>query len=179
MKGCDAETREVLEQGVSNVSPRFDDMHRPRHTNGQGMSGLQVGSREGSIEPQKCGRWGVREKRSIVRHHSLIIMNTDANFCTLTMVKIVSPNTWQMMFFLNPFDALIPKIQFSFFANFGSESRLSVLLGIRGSCQFSPFWERGGSNHEALLTPTNLSCKPGCSKMVSKEFGNSMVVSRF
>ena len=28
------------------------------------------------------------------------------------------PNTWQMMTFLNPLEALIPKIPFSFFADF-------------------------------------------------------------
>ena len=34
------------------------------------------------------------------------------------MVNFFSPNTWQMMSFLNPLDALIPKMPFSFFADF-------------------------------------------------------------
>ena len=33
-----------------------------------------------------------------------------------------SPKTWQMMIFLNPLDALVPKIPFSFFAEFVSGS---------------------------------------------------------
>ena len=35
------------------------------------------------------------------------------------MVNFFPPNPWQMMTFLNPLDALIPKIPFSFFAEFG------------------------------------------------------------
>ena len=53
------------------------------------------------------------------------------------MVRIFfSPNTWQMMTFLNPLDALIPKIPFSFFADLWvwvtSEARGSVSLGFGG-----------------------------------------------
>ena len=47
------------------------------------------------------------------------------------------------MTFLNPLDALIPKIPFSFFSNFWvwatSEARGSVSVGFSGSCQLSPF----------------------------------------
>ena len=47
-----------------------------------------------------------------------------------------SPNTWQMMVFLNPLDALIPKIPFSFFSEFWvrvtSGARGSVSLGFGG-----------------------------------------------
>ena len=61
------------------------------------------------------------------------------------------------MTFLNPLDALIPKIQFSFFANFGvqvtSEAPGSVSVGYWGSCQLSPFWGRGRSSQGALSTP--------------------------
>ena len=46
------------------------------------------------------------------------------------MVKFFPPNTWHMMTFLNPLDALIPKILFSFLADFSvwvtSEARGSV-----------------------------------------------------
>ena len=59
--------------------------------------------------------------------------------------------------FLNSLDALIPKIPFSFFADFGSRSLPrpggQVSLGFRGSHKLSPFWGRGGSSHGALLTP--------------------------
>ena len=62
------------------------------------------------------------------------------------------------MTFLNPLDALIPKIPFSFFFPiFGSRSPPgpggSVLVGFWGSCQLSPFWGRGGSGRRALSTP--------------------------
>ena len=47
-----------------------------------------------------------------------------------------SPNPWQMMTFLNPLDALIPKIPFPFFAEFWvrvtSEARGSVSVGFGG-----------------------------------------------
>ena len=68
------------------------------------------------------------------------------------MVKcFFPPNLWQMMTFLNPLDALIPKIPFSFFADFSvwvtSEARGSVSVGFWGSCQLSPFggevWQEG------------------------------------
>ena len=55
----------------------------------------------------------------------------------------LSPNIWQMMTFLNPLDALIPKIPFSFFADFWvwvtSEAWGSVSVGFWGSRQLSPF----------------------------------------
>ena len=72
------------------------------------------------------------------------------------MVKIFfSPNTWQMMTFLNPLTALIPKIQFSFFADFGlwvtSEARGSVSVGFWGSRQLSAFG--GGGLASGLYRP--------------------------
>ena len=49
-----------------------------------------------------------------------------------------------MMTFLNPLDALIPKIPFSFFAKFRvratSGARGSVSAGFWGARQLSPFW---------------------------------------
>ena len=73
------------------------------------------------------------------------------------------PNIWQMMIFLNPLDALISKIPFSFFADFWvrvtSEARGSVSVGFGGSRQLSPLWGGGGSSHGALLTPLPLQSK--------------------
>ena len=61
--------------------------------------------------------------------------------------KLFHPNPWQMMTFLNPLDALIPKTPFSFFAEFWvrvtSEAQGSVSLGFWGPRQLSPFWGRG------------------------------------
>ena len=57
------------------------------------------------------------------------------------MVKKFSANAWQMITFLNPIDALIPKIPFSFFAVFWvqvtSGARGSVSVGFWGPCQLS------------------------------------------
>ena len=73
------------------------------------------------------------------------------------MVKKNSPNTWQMMTFLNPLDALIPKILFSFFADFWDgvtpEARRSVSVGFWEARQLNPFWGRGGSSQRALSSP--------------------------
>ena len=59
------------------------------------------------------------------------------------------------MTFLNPLDALIPKIPFSFFPDFcvwvTSEARGSVSVGFWGSCQLSPFW--GGVRPEGSIDP--------------------------
>ena len=53
--------------------------------------------------------------------------------------KNFSPNLWQMMAFLNPLDALIPKIPFSFLADFWvwvtPEARRSVSVGFWGARQ--------------------------------------------
>ena len=59
------------------------------------------------------------------------------NFLSIKMVNFFSPNVWQMMTSLNPLDALIPKIPFSFFADFWvwvtSEAWGSVSVGLWGS----------------------------------------------
>ena len=64
------------------------------------------------------------------------------------MVKFFLTNTWQMMIFLNPFDALIPKIAFSFPAEFWvwvtSGARGSVSVGFWGGRQLSLFFGGGG-----------------------------------
>ena len=79
-----------------------------------------------------------------------------------------SPNIWQMMTFLNPLDALIPKIPFPFFADFRvwvtSEARGSVSVGFWGSCQLSPFWGRGCLARGLYQPPPAppMHCKPGC-----------------
>ena len=64
------------------------------------------------------------------------------------MVKIFSPNTWQMILFLNPLDALIPTMPFSFFCRTWGPGRLRCLgisLGrILGGPSIEPF---GGGAH--------------------------------
>ena len=66
------------------------------------------------------------------------------------------PNTWQMMTFLNPLDALIPKIPCSFFCRISGPGHLrgpGVSLGrILGVRQLSQFWG-GGASQGALSTP--------------------------
>ena len=69
--------------------------------------------------------------------------------------NVFSSSIWQMMVFLNPFDAMIPKILFSFFAHFWvrvtSEARGSVLGGFWGVRQLSPFW--GGRLAKGFIDP--------------------------
>ena len=65
------------------------------------------------------------------------------------MVNFFPPNIWQMMTFLNPLDALIPKIPFSFFADFGPGlghlRGPGVSLGrIFGVPSIEPFLGEGG-----------------------------------
>ena len=76
-------------------------------------------------------------------------------FLSIKISRFFSPNIWQMMTFLNPLDALIPKIPFSFCPDFWvwvtSEARGSVSVGFGGSCQLSPFF--WGSGRRALSTP--------------------------
>ena len=73
------------------------------------------------------------------------------------MVLFFSSNIWQMMTFLNPLDALIPKIPFSFFPDFGvwvtSKTWGSDSVGFWGPCQLSPFWGRGGVRPEGSIDP--------------------------
>ena len=62
-----------------------------------------------------------------------------------------------MMTFLNPLDALIPKIPFSFFAEFWARvtpgARGSVFVGFWEARQLSPFWGWGGASQRAPLPP--------------------------
>ena len=89
-------------------------------------------------------------------------MNTGAKGAeALKMVKIFSPNIWQMMTFLNSLDALIPKIPFSFFCRFlglghlrGPGVSLVRILGFPSIELF--FWRGGGgggASQGALSTP--------------------------
>ena len=80
------------------------------------------------------------------------------------------------MTFLNPLDALIPKISFSFFADFSiwvtSEARGSVSVGFRGSRQLSPLiWGGGGVRPEGSIDPSPFDCKPGCPCSVVERSG--------
>ena len=94
-----------------------------------------------------------------------MIMNLGAegaeNFVwALEIVNLFSPNPWQMSTFLNPLDALIPKIPFSFLflPNFGSGSppgprgQSREDLGGRGGRQLSP-WGGVRASQRAVLTP--------------------------
>ena len=87
------------------------------------------------------------------------------------MVNFFLTNIWQMMTFLNPLDALIPKIPFSIFADFWvwvtSEAWGSVSVGFLGVLSIEPFWGRGGGACQgALLDPPPSSmdseCASGC-----------------
>ena len=78
-------------------------------------------------------------------------------FDHLKMVDFSSPNTWQIMNFPNPLNGLIPKIPFSFFAEFWvrvtSGPRGSVSVGFWGGRQMSPFWGEGGVQPEGCIDP--------------------------
>ena len=71
---------------------------------------------------------------------------------TMARIKIdqnfFSPNTWQMMTFLNPLDAVIPKIPFSFFVDFWvwvtSEAPEVSLGRILGVLSIEPLLGGGG-----------------------------------
>ena len=62
-----------------------------------------------------------------------------------------------MMTFLNPLDALIPKITFPEFAEFWiriiSGARGSVSVGFRGGCPLSLFFAGGGGLARGLYRP--------------------------
>ena len=143
----------------------------PPKTGGGGVNGApQNWGGGGQWSPPKLGGGGGWEKGSIDRHHQSVIMNSGAEkfFEHSNWSIFFSSNTRQMMTVLNPLDALIPKIPFSFFffADFWvwvtSEAWGSVSVGFWGSCQLSPSWGRGGSSQGALSTPSPLNCKPGC-----------------
>ena len=68
------------------------------------------------------------------------------------MVKFFSPNTRQMMSFLNPLDPLIPKIPFSFFCRILGPGHLWGLGVSLGWDLGGPSIE-GGSNQRAASTP--------------------------
>ena len=66
------------------------------------------------------------------------------------------PNTWQMMIFLNPLDALTPKIPFSLFAEFWvrvTSGDRGVSLGtiFGGSVNFEPFLRWGSVKPEGCI----------------------------
>ena len=49
---------------------------------------------------------------------------------------LFSPNPWQMMTFLNPLDALVPRISFSFFAEFSVRVTSGAWGSVSGGCFF-------------------------------------------
>ena len=79
--------------------------------------------------------------------------------------QFLSPNPWQMMTFLNPLDALIPKIPFSFFAEFWvrvtSGAWGSVPAGFCGGPSIEPFLGDGGEGGvQADASPRNTPKPP-------------------
>ena len=83
-------------------------------------------------------------------------------FLSIENIQFFSPNIWQMMTFLDPLDALIPKkSHFHFLPIFGvwvtSEARGSVSVRFWGSRQLSPFW--GGGLAKGLYRPPPLQFK--------------------
>ena len=74
---------------------------------------------------------------------------------------------WQMMTFLNPLDALIPKIPFSFFADFWvrvTSEAPGVSLGrIFGGPSIEPFWVEGGvlRSFSFLVVTACAACRAG------------------
>ena len=82
-----------------------------------------------------------------------------ANFLTIENGQLFPPpNTWPMMTFLNPLGALIPKIPFSFFAEFRfratSGAQESVSVGLWGGHQLSLL---GGGLARGLYRPPSPS----------------------
>ena len=68
-----------------------------------------------------------------------------------------SLNIWQTMIFLHPLDALIPKIPFSFFANFWvrvtSEARGSLSVGFLEVPSIEPLFGERGVYPEGSIDP--------------------------
>ena len=106
-----------------------------------GKSGFQL---EGRGVNRASQNWGAGFRKRL--RHSSIILNSGAEgariFPSIENGQIFSPNTSQMMIFLKALNTLIPKIQFSFFAEFGpglpSEPRASLGRILAGR-QLSPF----------------------------------------
>ena len=81
-----------------------------------GKSGFHLRGRGGSLERPKTGGGGggEREKGSIERTInqllSILAPKAPKTFLSIENGQSFSPNTWQMMNFLNLLDALFPKI---------------------------------------------------------------------
>ena len=113
-----------------------------------GRSGVRLGG-PGSIEPRKLGLVG-SGNGSI----DSSITNSGAKgahiffFSIQNGKKIFSPGRWQVMTFLNPLDALIPKIPFFFFYRISGSGHLwglGVNLGRSlGGPSIEPFFGGGG-----------------------------------
>ena len=124
-----------------------------------GAVGLSTG---GAIEPPKTGGGGSGKRAQLtgpsISYYELWRQRPRKFFfLRIKIGQFFSRNIWQMISFLNPLDALIPKIPFSFLADFWvrvtSEARGLVSVGFWGSRQLSPFWGRGGASQGALSTP--------------------------
>ena len=83
------------------------------------MSGFHLRGGGGSIEPGGGG--GVQEQGSVDRHHLSVIKNSGAEGAEFFLSKLVNFFPTKYMAnddFSEPLQVLIPKIPFSFFADF-------------------------------------------------------------
>ena len=130
-----------------------------------GIRVFNLGGGGMSIEPPKTGGKGSGKRAQLtgplIIYNELLRQRCRKFFCALKTVNFFSPNLWQMMLFLNPLHALIPKIPFSFFADFWVwvtfETWGSVSVGFWRSRQLSPFG--GGSSQGALSIPPPFQLK--------------------
>ena len=106
----------------------------------------------GRKSPQNWGGGGAFGKRAQLRGPLISYYELGPKapkiFLSIENGPFSPPNTWQMMTFLNPLNALIPEIPFSLLPNFGSGSPpgppWSVSVGFCGARQLSPlFWGVG------------------------------------
>ena len=76
----------------------------------------------GSIEPPKTGGGGFGKRAQLTgtinQSLSSLAPKAPKIFSSTKIGRFFSPNIWQMTTFLNPLNALIPKIPFSFFPDF-------------------------------------------------------------
>ena len=116
----------------------------------------------GRWSPPKLGGGGFAKRAQLTR----LFITHDELWCQSRRKKILSiengrfffsSNTWQMMIFLNPLDALPPKIPFSFCAELWvqvtSGGLGSVLVGFLGGTSVEPFLGEGVSLARRLYRP--------------------------
>ena len=116
------------------------------------MLGCQLGGGGGGVNraPQNWGGGRAQLTGPLISYYKLRNF-----FPAFKMVIFPPPNTRQMRIFLNPLGALIPKVPFSFVAEFWVRvtfgAPLSVSVGFRGDRQLGLFL--GGSSQRAVQDP--------------------------